>query len=78
MNLVKKNEFTMLLRSKDNANAMNRITALFKGNKNKKLYAAMNKWRQFIMAEIKKGGGESDKYVRAMDRWGSHRAPLPN
>ena len=32
----------------------------------------------YLMAEIKKGGGESDKYVRAMDRWGSHRAPLPN
>ena len=30
-----------LIRGKDSANAMNRIKALFKGNTNKKLYAAM-------------------------------------
>ena len=59
---TKKNEFTKLLRSKDNANAMNRITALFKGSTNKKLYSAMNKWRAFIMSDIKRGGGESEKY----------------
>ena len=59
---VKRAEFAKALRSKDNANAMNRITQLFKSSESKKLYVAMNKWRCFILGEIKKGGGESAKY----------------
>ncbi len=66
----KKSEFHRALRNKDSANAVNRIAKMISSNKMRKLFSAMNKWRTFVLNELKAGGEADSKYVEVLKNRG--------